>query len=87
LDHLTGAVSGGARAFFILLLVYGVISIFSPLANSGWVQESLVMSNLSVIWPGVLKMLADNGWIDVAKLTPETLTGVQNEILNRTLAP
>jgi uncharacterized membrane protein required for colicin V production len=87
LDHLTGAISGGARAFFILLIVYGVISIFSPLAKSGWVQESLVMSNLSVIWPGVLKMLADNGWIDVTKLTPDALTGVQNEILNRTLAP
>jgi hypothetical protein len=50
-------------------------------------QESLVMSNVSVIWPGVLKMLADNGWIDVSRLTPDAIVEVQNEILNRSLVP
>jgi uncharacterized membrane protein required for colicin V production len=87
LDHLTGAVSGGARAFVIILLVYGVISIFSPASNNGWMKESLVMSNVSVVWPSALKMLADNGWIDVTRLTPEALAEVQNSILNHTLAP
>ncbi|MDR1376598.1 MAG: CvpA family protein [Synergistaceae bacterium] len=87
LDHLMGAVSGGARAFFILILVYGVISIFSPLVRGDWMQESLVMSNLSVVWPGVLKMLTDNGWIDVTNLTPDALLDVPNGILNRSIVP
>ncbi|MDR1620811.1 MAG: CvpA family protein [Synergistaceae bacterium] len=91
LDHLTGAVSGAARAFVIILLVYGVISVFSPLFDGDWMKESWVMSSVAAVWPGVLKILADNGWIDVTRLTPDALmevqTGVQNEILKRSLAP
>jgi uncharacterized membrane protein required for colicin V production len=87
LDHLTGAFSGGARAFFVVLLIYGVLSVFSPRIKSGWMQESLVMSSVSAVWPGVLKILADNGWVDVTRLTPDALVGVQNEILNRSLTP
>ncbi|MDR2179270.1 MAG: CvpA family protein [Synergistaceae bacterium] len=87
LDHFTGALSGGARALCIVLLVYGVISVFSPLVGSSWMQESWVMSNVAVVWPGVVKILADNGWVDVTQLTPDALIGVQNEILNRTGAP
>ncbi|MDR1977450.1 MAG: CvpA family protein [Synergistaceae bacterium] len=76
LDHLTGAVSGAARAFFVVLLVYGVVSVFSPLVKSDWMEESRVMSNVSVVWPVVAKVLADNGWIDVSSLTPDSAVGV-----------
>ena len=74
LNHVMGIVLGAARAFFIFLFIYGVLSVFSPVAKSNWMKESMVMQQVAVVWPVFLKTMTDNGWIDVSHLTPETWT-------------
>lgn len=70
LDHAVGVVSGAARAFFLVLFIYGVVSIFSPIVPSAWMQESLAMRGAAVVWPPVFKFLTDKGWINLEHLSP-----------------
>ncbi|GHS87538.1 hypothetical protein AGMMS49957_07580 [Synergistales bacterium] len=67
LDHALGAVSGAARAFVILVAIYGVSSIF-PVIPSGWMKDSVVMRGAAVAWPPVLRLLSEKGWIDLSQL-------------------
>lgn len=70
LDHVLGAVSGAARAFFLVLFIYGAVSIFSPVIPSEWMKESVTMQGTSVVWPTVFKFLTDRGWISPDSLKP-----------------
>jgi len=70
LDHVMGAVSGGARAFIVVLFIYGVVSIFSPVLPSEWMEDSVAMKGASAAWPTVYKVMTDNGWLDPSRLTP-----------------
>jgi len=70
LDHIMGAVSGALRAFVVVLFIYGVMSIFSPILPSEWMQDSVAMKKASVVWPVVFKIVTDNGWIDPNQLKP-----------------
>ena len=72
MDHVMGAVAGGLRAFGITLFIYGIVSIFSPVAKSEWMKESLVMRQVAVVWPVVFETITKNGWIDVSHLMPAT---------------
>ena len=78
LDHMLGVVSGAARAFFLVLFIYGAMSIFSPVVPGEWMQESVTMRGAAVVWPTVLKFLTDRGWINADQLKPAatvSLTG------------
>ena len=74
LDHGLGALAGAVRAFVVIILIYGVLTIFSPAFNSDWMEESVVMKQAAVVWPVFLRVMTDNGWIDVTHLTPATWT-------------
>jgi membrane protein required for colicin V production len=64
LDHAMGAAAGGLQAVLVVLFVYGVLSVFSPMTRSGWMEESLVMSRAAVAWPFVVEFLTAMGWLD-----------------------
>ncbi|MDR1873797.1 MAG: CvpA family protein [Synergistaceae bacterium] len=68
-DHALGAVSGAARAFFVVLFIYGGFSIFSPILPGAWMKDSIAMRGAAVVWPPVLKILIDNGWIDLSQVS------------------
>lgn len=70
LDHVMGAVSGGARAFVIVLFIYGAMSIFSSFIPGEWMKDSVAMKGASAVWPTVFKVMTDNGLIDPSQLTP-----------------
>ena len=70
LDHVMGAVSGSARAFVIVLFIYGIMTIFSPAIPGDWMEDSMAMKGASAVWPTVYKIMTDNGWIDPSRLTP-----------------
>lgn len=74
LDHAMGVLSGAARAFFLVLFIYGAVSIFSPVVPGSWMKESIAMQGAAVVWPTVLQFLTDRGWIDLSRLTaaPQT---------------
>ena len=81
LDHAMGAVSGAVRAFVIVLFIYGVMSIFSPVIPGDWMKDSVAMKGASTVWPTVFKIMTDNGWIDPSQFTLggiEALPGYQN---------
>ena len=79
LDHVMGAVSGGMRAFVMVLFIYGVVSIF-PVIPGEWMKDSVAMKGASVVWPTVFKIMTDNGWIDPSQFAPkiEALPGYKN---------
>ena len=72
LDHVMGAVAGSARAFFLMLFIYGVVSIFPILSPGEWAKESIAMRSAAVVWPPVLKILTDKGWLKLDHLGPGT---------------
>jgi uncharacterized membrane protein required for colicin V production len=69
LDHVMGVVAGCLRAFLVVLFAYGVISVFSPMLQSDWMEESLVMKQAAVVWPFVLEFMTAHGWLDFSHLT------------------
>jgi len=71
LDHIAGAVAGGVRAFVVVLFIYGITSIFSPVIPSDWMEDSLAMQGASAVWPAVLQFMTGNGWINPDRLTSQ----------------
>jgi len=78
LDHVAGAVSGALRAFIIVLFIYGVSSIFSPVVPGDWMEDSLAMRGAAAVWPTVLRIMTDNGWIEPSRiaLRPDVLSSL-----------
>ena len=70
---IVGGVAGGARTFVIVLFIYGVMSIFSPVLPSEWMKNSVAMKGASVVWPSVSRIMTDKGWLDPSKLTPQDI--------------
>ena len=58
-DHFFGTFAGALRAFFVVLFIYGVVSIFSPILPSDWLRESYAMRGAAVVWPPVITFLSD----------------------------
>lgn len=79
-DHFLGAFSGGARAFFAALFIYGVVTLFSSFIPSAWMQESVTMRAAAVAWPPVFKILAERGWLRVDDLAPKVPSLQINQI-------
>ena len=69
LDHVVGAVSGVARAFVLVLCIYGAVSIFSPVIPGEWMEDSVAMQGAAVVWPTVFNFMTENGWIDPSWFT------------------
>ena len=82
LDHIMGAVSGALRAFVVVLFIYGVMTIFSPILPNEWMQESVAMKGAAVVWPAVFKIITDNGWIDPSQLKPGIYLNTQSASSN-----
>jgi uncharacterized membrane protein required for colicin V production len=72
LDHLLGAFSGAARAFFLALLVYGGVTLFSSVVPSAWMQESVAMRITATAWPAVSEILTKTGLLRPDALAPVT---------------
>ena len=72
-DHLFGTFAGALRTFFVVLFIYGAVSIFSPILPSDWMKESYAMRGASVVWPPVIAFLSDCGWVDLDRLAPAKL--------------
>jgi len=69
LDHILeesimGAVYGGVRACVVIVIIYGVMSVFSPALLSEWTEDSVAMKGASAVWPAVHEFIIDNGWIN-----------------------
>ncbi|GHS97729.1 hypothetical protein AGMMS50276_18270 [Synergistales bacterium] len=73
LDHALGAVSGAARAFALLVVIYGVSSIF-PVIPSDWMKDSIAMKGAAVAWPPVLRVLSEKGWVDLEQLRKDNMS-------------
>lgn len=71
LDYALGAVAGAARAFIVVLFIYGVVSTFSSVVPSEWMESSIAMKGAAAVWPTVLRVMTDNGWITQVQI--ETL--------------
>ena len=69
-DHLLGTFAGALRAFFVVLYIYGAVSIFSLILPSDWMRESYAMRGAAVVWPPVIAFLSDRGWVDLERLAP-----------------
>jgi len=67
LDHFMGAISGALRAFVVVLFIYGVMSIISPAVPSDWMEDSMAMQGASAVWPTILQIMTDSGWIDPSR--------------------
>ncbi|GHV46022.1 hypothetical protein FACS1894204_06800 [Synergistales bacterium] len=80
LDHTLGALSGALRTFAVLVLIYGVSSIF-PVIPSAWMKDSVVMQGAAFAWPPVLRLLSEKGWVDLEQLQKDSM-GIGN-ILSR----
>jgi uncharacterized membrane protein required for colicin V production len=76
LDHALGAASGAARAFAVLVAIYGVSSIF-PVIPSDWMKDSVAMKGAAVAWPPVLRLLSEKGWVDLEQMQKEN-AGMEN---------
>ncbi|MDR1731940.1 MAG: CvpA family protein [Synergistaceae bacterium] len=91
LDHFLGTLSGAARAFCVVLFVYGAFSIFSPVLPTDWMKESVAMKGASVVWPTVLKIMNDRGWLDLKGLTlPPQVTAtsvLSSDVLSKDISP
>lgn len=72
-DHFFGTFAGALRAFFVVLFIYGVVSIFSPILPSDWLRESYAMRGAAVVWPPVITFLSDRGWVDMNRLVSADL--------------
>lgn len=72
-DHFLGVFVGGLRAFFIVLFIYGAVSIFSSVVPSAWMKESYAMRGAAVVWPPMVAFLSERGWIDLERLAPAAL--------------
>jgi uncharacterized membrane protein required for colicin V production len=72
LDHLLGAFSGAARAFFLALLVYGGVTIFSSIIPGEWMRESVAMRITAAAWPAVSDTLTKTGLLRPDSLAPIT---------------
>lgn len=72
-DHFLGFFAGGLRTFFVVLFIYGAVSIFSPIVPSAWMKESYAMKGAAVVWPPVIAFLSDRGWVDLDRLVPAEL--------------
>jgi len=71
LDHVLGAAAGVLRAFVIVILIYGTVSMF-PIIPGAWMEDSIAMQGASTVWPTVFQVLINSGMIDPSWLTPRT---------------
>ena len=92
-DHFFGTFAGALRTFFVILFIYGVVSIFSPILPSDWLRESYAMRGAAVVWPPVITFLSDRGWVDMNRLVSADLgvsfvqkTLVSSDVASRDVA-
>ncbi|MDR2174824.1 MAG: CvpA family protein [Synergistaceae bacterium] len=78
LDHTLGALSGVLRVFFVLLVIYGGVTLFSSFVPSAWMWESRAMRTAAVAWPPVFKILTETGLLRVDRLMQGAASGAQN---------
>lgn len=57
LDRLFGLVAGGAKAFLLLLLVYGAFLLAGPLVPLPWFEESRSLYLAKLVWPRLVPYL------------------------------
>jgi membrane protein required for colicin V production len=81
-NHVLGAAVGAARAFVIVLFIYGLLSVslrmsLFPLSASAtaWMQDSVVMRFTSAAWPPVMKILTESG-LDLENLARRGASGL-----------
>ena len=78
-DHTFGALLGAAKAFCVVLFIYGVVSIFPAVVPGGWMQESVAMKGAAAVWPPVLRFLEGREWISLEHLRSADTTLVRRE--------
>ena len=82
-ESVMGAVFGGVRTCVLVLIIYGAMSIFSPVLLSEWTKDSAAMKRASEVWPVVVEIVTDKGWINPEQLAPHgirKLPGYMNDI-------
>ena len=68
-DHLFGMIIGILKTCFVILFVYAVAQVFSPVLPPDWTKDSYSMKGASYVWPFVRDLLQEHGILDFTKLT------------------
>ena len=69
MDHFFGMIIGIIKTFFIILFIYAVVSTFSHVLPSEWLEKSYTMKGASYVWPFVRDILQSKGILDFTALT------------------
>ena len=69
MDHFFGMVIGLLKTLCIVLFVYAIISTFSKVLPSDWMESSYTMKGASYVWPPIRDLLQSHGIIDFTELT------------------
>lgn len=78
LDHVLGAAVGAAKTACLILVVYGLLTAFSPLLPAGWRDGSYAMRGAAEVWPFVSRFLQEHRLLDL-----DALTGAAREMTAR----
>ena len=68
-DHFFGMIIGLLKTMCIILFIYGVVSTFSHILPSDWIEGSYTMKGASYVWPPVRDFLQARGILDFKELT------------------
>ncbi|MBQ7067904.1 MAG: CvpA family protein [Synergistaceae bacterium] len=72
MDHFFGMLIGIIKTAFIVIFIYAVMSMFSNVLPSDWVNDSYCMKGAKIVWPYCRDVLQSHGILDFS-----TLTGVK----------
>lgn len=75
LDHLCGAALGAVKTAGIVVIIYGVLTVFSPSLPSGWMEESYALRGAAVVWPSVARFLQEHEMLNLKDFTEADLEG------------
>ena len=72
MDHFFGMLIGIIKTAFIVIFIYAVMSMFSNVLPSDWIEDSYCMKGAKIVWPYCRDVLQSHGILDFS-----TLTGVK----------
>ena len=72
-NHFAGMLIGLATGFALIVVFYGVITIFAPTTGQEWMKISIFMNIAERVWPFLYNILLSNGFLDSAKHIIETV--------------
>lgn len=69
IDHFFGMIVGLLKTFCIVVLIYAIVSTFSNVLPSDWIESSYSMKGASYVWPYIRDFLQAHQILDFSTLT------------------